>query len=175
MCARCVDNNDVVAGDDARSHVWTICGSSDAIVPSYGLLSSSCRSFSTAAARKAIKIWAARRWSGGVDNGQFGIVHMRVPSTGRIWQCPAGRTPSCVLSLRGSRVEGSGGTRGIKKVSRLIVKLGSWGWPQTNNVPFVKVHILAKKYGHHTILRWCHTNLGSLYMMVPSDWQGNFV
>jgi hypothetical protein len=36
-------------------------------------------------------------------------------------------------------------------------------------------HILAKKYGHHTMLRWCHTNLGLLYMMVPSDWQGNFV
>ncbi len=38
-----------------------------------------------------------------------------------------GRTPSCVLLLRGAGVEGSGGTRGIKKVSRLIVKLGSWG------------------------------------------------
>jgi hypothetical protein len=36
LCARRVDNDDVVAGNDARSHVWTICGSSDAIVPSYG-------------------------------------------------------------------------------------------------------------------------------------------
>jgi hypothetical protein len=36
-------------------------------------------------------------------------------------------------------------------------------------------HISAKKYGHHTILRWYHTNLGLLYMMVPSDWQGNFL
>ena len=36
LCARCVDNNDVVAGNDARSHVWTVCGGSDAIVPSYG-------------------------------------------------------------------------------------------------------------------------------------------
>jgi hypothetical protein len=26
----------VVAGDDARSHIWTVCGNSDAIVPSYG-------------------------------------------------------------------------------------------------------------------------------------------
>jgi len=27
----------VVAGDDARSHIiWTVCGGSDAIVPSYG-------------------------------------------------------------------------------------------------------------------------------------------
>ncbi len=36
LCAQCVDNNDVVAGDDARSHVWTVCGDSDAIVLSYG-------------------------------------------------------------------------------------------------------------------------------------------
>ncbi len=38
----------------------------------------------------------------------------------------ARRTPSCVLPLRGAGVEGSGGTRGIKKVSRLIVKIESW-------------------------------------------------
>jgi hypothetical protein len=25
------------------------------------------------------------------------------------------------------------------------------------------------------ILRWCHTNLGALYTMVPSDWYGNVV
>ncbi len=36
LCAQRVDNNNVVAGNDARSHVWTVCGSSDAIVPSYG-------------------------------------------------------------------------------------------------------------------------------------------
>jgi hypothetical protein len=36
FCARRVDNDDVVAGDDARSHVWSVCGGSDAIVPSYG-------------------------------------------------------------------------------------------------------------------------------------------
>jgi hypothetical protein len=39
----------------------------------------------------------------------------------------ARRMPSCVLSLRGTRVEGSGGMRGIGKVSRLIVELGSQG------------------------------------------------
>ncbi len=39
----------------------------------------------------------------------------------------AGRMPSRVLSLRGAGVEGSGGTRGIGKVSRLIVELGSRG------------------------------------------------
>ncbi len=42
----------------------------------------------------------------------------------------AGRMPSHLLSLRGARVEGSRGTRWIGKVSRLIVKLGSRGWPQ---------------------------------------------
>jgi hypothetical protein len=36
LCAQRVDNNDVVAGNDACSHVWTICGGSDAIVLSYG-------------------------------------------------------------------------------------------------------------------------------------------
>jgi hypothetical protein len=34
--AQRVNNDDVVAGEDARSHVWTVCGGSDAIVPSYG-------------------------------------------------------------------------------------------------------------------------------------------
>jgi hypothetical protein len=50
-----------------------------------------------------------------------------LPPLGKFGNATAGRTPSCVLSLRGSGVEGSRGTRGIKKVSRLIVKLGSWG------------------------------------------------
>ena len=36
LCAQRVDNDDVVAGEDARSHEWTICGGSDAIVLSYG-------------------------------------------------------------------------------------------------------------------------------------------
>ena len=39
----------------------------------------------------------------------------------------AGSAPSRVLSLRGAGVEGRGGTRGIGKVTRLIVKLGSRG------------------------------------------------
>ncbi len=39
----------------------------------------------------------------------------------------AGRMPSRVLLLRGARVEGSRGTRGIGKVSKLIVELGSLG------------------------------------------------
>jgi hypothetical protein len=36
FCARRVNNEDVVAGDDARSHVWTVCDGSDAIGLSYG-------------------------------------------------------------------------------------------------------------------------------------------
>ena len=35
--------------------------------------------------------------------------------------------------------------------------------------------MLVKKYCHHMILRWCPTNLGLLYTMVPSDWHGNAV
>ncbi len=37
------------------------------------------------------------------------------------------RMPARVLLLRGAGVEGSGGTRGIRKVSRLIVELGPRG------------------------------------------------
>jgi hypothetical protein len=49
------------------------------------------------------------------------------PPLAKFGNATARRMPSCVLSLRGAGVEGSGGTRGIKKVFRLIVKLGSWG------------------------------------------------
>jgi hypothetical protein len=31
-----MDNNSVFEGNDARSHLWTVCGGSDAIVLSYG-------------------------------------------------------------------------------------------------------------------------------------------
>ncbi len=51
-----------------------------------------------------------------------------VESGGQIWQyATTRRTPSCVLMLRGAGVEGSRGTRGIGKMSRLIIKFGSWG------------------------------------------------
>ena len=46
---------------------------------------------------------------------------------GLLGDATARSAPACVLSLAGARVEGSGGTRGIGKVTRLIVKLGSWG------------------------------------------------
>ena len=36
LCARRINGNDAVAGDDARSHVWAVSGGSDAIGPSYG-------------------------------------------------------------------------------------------------------------------------------------------
>jgi len=36
LCARLVDDDDAVAGDDARSYVWAVSGGSDAIGPSYG-------------------------------------------------------------------------------------------------------------------------------------------
>jgi hypothetical protein len=51
-----------------------------------------------------------------------------------------GRMPSRVLSLRGVEVEGSGGTRGIKKVSRLIVELGSRGRPQKKDVRWLRTN-----------------------------------
>jgi hypothetical protein len=36
ICAQRVNDDDVVAGDNACSCVWTLCGSSNAIGPSYG-------------------------------------------------------------------------------------------------------------------------------------------
>ncbi len=36
ICARRINEDNVVAGNNARSHVWTVYGGSDAIVPSYG-------------------------------------------------------------------------------------------------------------------------------------------
>jgi hypothetical protein len=36
LCAQHINGDNVVAGDDAHSHVWTVYGGSNAIVPSYG-------------------------------------------------------------------------------------------------------------------------------------------
>ncbi len=90
------------------------------------LLASSSGSVPAAAKRKAVRKWAG---------GNFGlaltmILLCRWEPLGVVAEfgnATAGRTPSPVLSLRGTRVEGSGGTRGIGKVSRLIVELGSQG------------------------------------------------
>jgi hypothetical protein len=76
-----------------------------------------------------------RQSENGQDGGNFGLASTVILL--RRWEplgvvakfgdATAGRMPSRVLSLRGARVEGNGGTRGIGKVTRLIVKLGSWG------------------------------------------------
>jgi hypothetical protein len=65
------------------------------------LLSSSCRSISVAAARKAIKIWAAWRSFWKVNNGQFGVVHVRIQPTGQIRQfCQSHTGPINVVDER---------------------------------------------------------------------------
>ncbi len=35
-CARCIDNNNIVAGKNTCSRIWAISGSSDALVLFYG-------------------------------------------------------------------------------------------------------------------------------------------
>jgi hypothetical protein len=75
----------------------------------------------------------------------------------------AGRMPSRVLSLRGTGDEGSRGTRGIGKVTRLIVKLGSRGRPQKHDVRWLRPTIInSRKY-----LRCNQTDSRVLNMMVP--------
>ncbi len=71
----------------------------------------------------------------------------------------AGRMPSRVLSLRGAGVEGSRGMRGIGKVTRLIVILGSRGWPQKHNVRWLRPNNSTKKYGEGTMLRCNQTTV----------------
>jgi hypothetical protein len=85
----------------------------------------------------------------------------------------AGRAPSCVLLLRGAGVEGSRGTRGIKKVTRLIVKLGSRGWPQKHDVHWLRPNNFTQKYGEGSMLRCNQTNLRALNRMVPLKWSEN--
>jgi hypothetical protein len=85
-CARCINNNDVVAGNNAHSPIWTICGGSDAIVLSYGpiviiLLLGFCGGGEEGNQNlgSAEVIW-------GVKIGQFGNVHVRIQPTGQTCQ-----------------------------------------------------------------------------------------
>jgi hypothetical protein len=91
------------------------------------LLASSGGSVPAAAKRKAVRKWVGRRRFWACINGNFAALMGAIGSGGRIGTATAGSAPSHVLSLRGTGGEGSGGTRGIGKVSRLIVELGSRG------------------------------------------------
>jgi hypothetical protein len=85
-CARCINNNDVVAGNNAHSHIWTICGSSDAIVLSYGpiviiLLLGFC-----GGSEEGNQNLGGAEVICGVKNSQFGIVHVLIRPTGQTCQ-----------------------------------------------------------------------------------------
>jgi len=45
----------------------------------------------------------------------------------KLGDAATGSAPSCVLALRGDGGGGSRGRGGVGKLTRLIVKLGSWG------------------------------------------------
>jgi len=66
-------------------------------------------------------------------------------------------------------------TGGIEKMLRLMLMevIGTVGLWRHNHAFLLLAHMLVKKYCHHMILRWCPTNLGLLYTMVPEDWHGN--
>jgi hypothetical protein len=76
-----------------------------------------------------------RQSENGWGGGNFGLASMVIllcqwellGVVAKFGNATSERTPSRVLSLRGAGVEGSGGTRGIRKVSRLIIELGSRG------------------------------------------------
>ncbi len=82
--------------------------------------------------------------------------------------------PTMVLLMGGrwGTLSASGGDEKLLRPEVLIGTLGLW-WH--NDVCFMKTCKSVKKYGRHMILIWYHTNLGSLYTMVPSDWYGNAV
>ncbi len=82
--------------------------------------------------------------------------------------------PAMVLLMggRGGRFLASGEKENVSQLMVLIGTLGLWRY---SDVCFLMACMSVKKYGHHMILRWCHTNSGVLYMMVPSDWYGNVV
>jgi hypothetical protein len=82
--------------------------------------------------------------------------------------------PTMVL-LMGGRGGTLSASRGDEKLLRLMVLIGTVGCDGTTMFVFLMACTSVKKYGHHMILIWCHTYLGSLYTMVPSDWYGNAV
>ena len=60
----------------------------------------------------------------------------------------------------------SGVERGGRKSVATQGTVGLW---QHNNDGLLTLVYAAKKYDEPMILRWSHTNLGSLYTMVPSE------
>ena len=86
----------------------------------------------------------------------------------------AGTLPTIYLTRAGGGGEGGRGLR----TSNVVTTNGGdrdSGVVATQRLFFVSARTSVKKHGHHMILRWCPTNLGSLYTMVPSDWHGNAV
>ncbi len=77
--------------------------------------------------------------------------------------------------MRGRTGKGLGARGKGEKLLQLMVVIGTLGLWGHNNVGLLTRFYSAKKYGEHMILRWSHTNLGPLYMMVPSERSENEV
>jgi hypothetical protein len=102
-------------------------------------------------------------------------LHIRIFSTGQIWQiCHRYDAPDNGV-IEGWQEGDIVGKWGVQKLLRLMMLIGTVGFDGTMMFVFLMACTSVKKYGHHMILIWCHTNLWLLYMMVPSDWYRNAV
>jgi hypothetical protein len=147
LCARCLDGDNAVAGDDAHSHIWAVSGSSDAIDPPYGLIDIvrllGYRGGNGEGSRNmgdAEAIW-------GVDTGWFAALIGTVGRGGQIRHPP----PSLLRSHGCCRWEGarfwSGARGGGEKVPMVLVVIRTLGWPQFFDVGCLRPYFSVKKYG----------------------------
>jgi len=139
------------------------------------LLEASLGSVPAAAARKASKTCATQRQFWGGKNNRFKGEMRTDGSDGQIWHIRCHADAHMDVSNEGVQGGEVGSDRGDRKVVTTHGMMGTVGLWRHNDVLLLLAHMLVKKYCHHMILRWCPTNLGSLYTMVPSDWHGNAV
>ena len=126
------------------------------------LLALSCRLVPAAAVGKAVGTWAAQRQFGGVDGGRFAVLVGTVGSGGQIQRS---HQKECAhMGVVGERAQGFWlGARW--EGEKLLQLMKSWdtGVVETHLLfGLLMLYVAAKKYGEPMILRWSHTNLGSL-------------
>ncbi len=128
----------MVAGNDARGHVWTVCSSSNAIVLSY------CHHPVARFPRQQLGRQSKYGWHGGdlggVNNGQFGIVHVCIQPTGQI--CRFQRQHTGPINVVDERVQGYwlGGSVGGVICPQPEVLIGTMGLWRHNNVQWLRVN-----------------------------------
>jgi hypothetical protein len=91
------------------------------------LLASSGGSVPAAAKRKAVKKWTGWMLFWVRTDGDFAVLMGAVGSGGQIWRCHLREDALTCVVVEGRRGRGEWRDKGIRKVSRLIVELGSRG------------------------------------------------